>query len=245
MKNFKVKSIFLAIVFFNCFFTTIARANTEAERIESDRASLEAKSNILLGESSKSNRGERYLNRANLLVVNGKWDLALVDYNKAIQVDPNLAIAYSNRGFVYYNQNKWNLALADYNKAIQIDPNLAEPYNNRGLLYYKQKKWDLALADFNKSTQIQSNPNLSLTYSNRGFVYYNQKKWDLALADFNKSIEINPDLAEVYILRSLVWIELGNKSRSIEDLKTAAEIFQQQNNLAGYQGVTYMLKKLS
>ena len=57
-----------------------------------------------------------------------KWDLALADYNKAIQINPEDAAAYYNRASLYSDQKKWDLALADYNKAIQINPEYTKAY---------------------------------------------------------------------------------------------------------------------
>ena len=57
-----------------------------------------------------------------------KWDLALTDYNKAMQINPKDADAYNNRGTLYYEQKKWDKALVDYNKAIQINPSFALAY---------------------------------------------------------------------------------------------------------------------
>ena len=54
---------------------------------------------------------------------------AIADFNKAIQLDPNLAGAYNNRGVVYSETGKYKPAIADFNKAIQLDPNLADAYN--------------------------------------------------------------------------------------------------------------------
>ncbi|MEG3440422.1 tetratricopeptide repeat-containing serine protease family protein, partial [Pannus brasiliensis CCIBt3594] len=101
-------------------------------------------------------RSAWYNNRGYLYHQQQKTDLALADYNKAIDMNPRFAMAYNNRGYLYYQQRKTDLALADFNTAIEIDPRNVEVYNNRGLVYAEQGKTDLALADYNKA--IDMNP---------------------------------------------------------------------------------------
>ncbi|MCA2811461.1 MAG: tetratricopeptide repeat protein [Microcystis sp. M090S1] len=161
------------------------------------------------------NRGLVYHNQQ-------KYDLALDDFNKAIELNPNYALAYYNRGNLYYNQQKYELALADYSKAIEINPNFALAYNNRGGIYYNQQKYELALADFNKAIEI--NPNLAEAYLNRGGIYYNQQKYELALADFNKAIEINPNLAEAYNNRGLLYYNQQKYELALADFNKAIEL---------------------
>ncbi|MCA2896703.1 tetratricopeptide repeat-containing S1 family peptidase, partial [Microcystis sp. M039S1] len=139
-------------------------------------------------------RAAWYYNRGNLYYYQQKYDLALSDYDKAIELNPNYAKAYYNRGVLYYDQKKYELALADWNKAIELNPNFTDAYYNRGNLYYNQQKYDLALSDYNKAIDI--NPNDAGAYLNRGGLYSYQQKYELALADFNKAIEINPNFAE-------------------------------------------------
>ena len=46
---------------------------------------------------------------------------AIDDYNKAIELYPNYAIAYYNRGGAKYDLKDYAGAIADYNKAIELD----------------------------------------------------------------------------------------------------------------------------
>ncbi len=110
-----------------------------------------------------------YLTRAMYYQSPKKYDLALDDHNKAIELNPNYAMAYSVRALHYSSQQKYDLALDDYNKAIEINPNYAEAYVNRGVLYFEQKKYELALSDYNKAIEI--NPNLAQAYLGRGGLY--------------------------------------------------------------------------
>ena len=51
-----------------------------------------------------------YNNRAVVYRKQKKWDLALADYNKAIQINPQKTSAYLNRGNLYSDQKKWEFS---------------------------------------------------------------------------------------------------------------------------------------
>ena len=51
---------------------------------------------------------------------------SIEDFDKAIELDPNLAWAYSNRGFSYHELGQYQRSIDDYDKAIELDPNDAE-----------------------------------------------------------------------------------------------------------------------
>jgi len=60
---------------------------------------------------------------------------ALVDFERAIALDPQSAEAYCNRAILkYYQLNDSQGALADYDRAIALAPQFAEAYYNRGNL---------------------------------------------------------------------------------------------------------------
>ncbi|MFM6540948.1 MAG: tetratricopeptide repeat-containing serine protease family protein, partial [Microcystis panniformis] len=177
-----------------------------------------------------SNRGIIYYNQQ-------KYKLALDDFNKAIELNPNYAEAYGNRGLLYYNQQKYELALSDYDKAIEINPNYAMAYNNRGVLYIDLQKYELALADFSKAIEI--NRNFAEAYANRGLLYYNLQKYDLALAHYNQAIRINPNYAMAYNNRGVLYIDLQKYDLALSDYSKAIEINPNDAYAYGNRGLLY------
>jgi tetratricopeptide (TPR) repeat protein/S1-C subfamily serine protease len=164
-------------------------------------------------------RSSFYNNRGLLYYNQGKPDLAVADYNKAIDLNSNFAVAYTNRGLLYYEEGSSDLALADWNKAIDLNSNFAGAYNNRGLLYYEEGSSDLALADWNKA--IDLNSNFAGAYNNRGLLYYEEGSSDLAVADYNKAIDLNPNLAQAYTNRGLLYYHQGSPELALTDYNKA------------------------
>src|SRR4030042_6325994 len=80
------------------------------------------------------------------LLEEGRDDEAIAEFNKAIELDPELAIAYSNRGAAYIGKGDFDKALADCDMAIALDPLLAAAYNNRARAYHEKGELDKALA---------------------------------------------------------------------------------------------------
>ncbi|MCE2904155.1 MAG: tetratricopeptide repeat-containing serine protease family protein, partial [Anabaena sp. CoA2_C59] len=84
---------------------------------------------------------------------------AIIAYNEAIRLNPNLAEAYNNRGIVRDELGDKPGAIDDYNLAIKFNPNLAQAYNNRGVVRDELGDKPGAIDDYNLA--IKFNPNLA------------------------------------------------------------------------------------
>ena len=67
------------------------------------------------------------MNRGNAKDELKQYSEAIADYDKAIELDPNFAAAYTNRGTAKAQLKQYSEAIADYDKAIELDPNLQQP----------------------------------------------------------------------------------------------------------------------
>lgn len=88
-----------------------------------------------------NNNNQQYLELGYESIVAGDYNRALVNFNKAIEIDPQSVEAYNNRGLILGIMGDYSSALADFNKSIQLDPDNAEAYKSRGItkLYLEQK----------------------------------------------------------------------------------------------------------
>lgn len=152
----------------------------------------------------------------------GNWAEALTALSKAIELNPQFAMAYYNRGVAYRKLGNTNQAIKDYNKAIELNPQDAKAYVNRGVAYGELGNTNQAIKDYNRA--IELNPKYAMAYNNRGITYGKLGNLNQAIKDLNKAIELNPQLAEAHANRGVAYGKLGNTNQMIADMKIAARL---------------------
>ena len=99
------------------------------------------------GEIASSEGAALYIARGNLYAVQGDVDRAIADYDIAITLDPNRAVAFFNRATALMEKGEIDRALFDFDHAIELDPTSADAHVGRGRAYYQKKDYAAALAD--------------------------------------------------------------------------------------------------
>ena len=127
------------------------------------------------------NRGVAYRDRGDLA-------RAISDYDEAIRLNPQSALAYNNRGVAYRGQGDLARAISDYDEAIRLNPQYALAYNNRGVAYRDQGDLARAVSDYDEA--IRLNPQSALAYSNRALAYGQQGDTARAEADLAEAARL-------------------------------------------------------
>jgi tetratricopeptide (TPR) repeat protein len=99
----------------------------------------------------------------------GRSPEALVEYNEAIRLSPEYAVAYNNRGTVYNDLGQYQRAIEDFNEAIRLNPGVAIVYLNRGFSYDHLTQYKRAIQDFDAA--IRLNAQLAPAYALRALAY--------------------------------------------------------------------------
>ncbi len=101
-----------------------------------------------------SQTSEQYYQGADLKFGLRDYQGAIEQYNKAIELDPTYAKAYSGRALSKCMLQNFQSALADYNKVIEIKPLDAESYYNRGLVRNNLQEYVPAMEDYTKAIEL-------------------------------------------------------------------------------------------
>ncbi len=92
--------------------------------------------------------GAAYIDRGGTYLQRDDNDRAIADFTKAIELDPEGAVAYNLRGVAYASKLDFDSAIADFDKAIQFDPLLKNAHYNRGSAFSRKGDEARARADF-------------------------------------------------------------------------------------------------
>ncbi len=172
-----------------------------------------------------------YCSRAMIWNTEGKYDNAIADSTKAIELDPKHAVAYCNRGNAWFEKGDYDKAIADYTKAIELDPNpkdavayynRAVAYCNRGNAWSRKGEYDKAIADSTKA--IQLDPKYVSAYCCRADAFRLDIKFDEAVRDCTKAIEIDPQSASAYSSRGVAWEMKEEYDKAMADYDKAIKL---------------------
>ena len=86
----------------------------------------------------------------------------LTDWDKLIELNPRMAIAYFNKGNTLLEMQDYVEAINAYNKAIELDAVLGEAYYNRGFVYLKMGNKEKGIADLSKAGELGVIPSYNL-----------------------------------------------------------------------------------
>jgi tetratricopeptide (TPR) repeat protein/S1-C subfamily serine protease len=160
-----------------------------------------------------------YNNRGTAKSELGNEQEAILDYDRAIALNPKFALAYYGRGTAKSALGNKQEAILDYDRAISLNPKDAKAYNNRGNAKSALGNKQEAIADFDRA--ISLNPKHALAYNNRGTTKSALGNKQEAIVDYDRAISLNPKDAKVYNNRGNAKSALGNKQEAIADFDRA------------------------
>ena len=76
--------------------------------------------------SDTQNTAMRHLSKSLRLYYQGYFKEALQEVDKAIELQPNIAVAYARKGSIYYKLNQLDRATLNWNIALKLDPEYSE-----------------------------------------------------------------------------------------------------------------------
>jgi eukaryotic-like serine/threonine-protein kinase len=173
--------------------------------IEATTSSLEALKNYSVGVRTQHEKGDAP---------------SILFHKRAIELDPNFALAYSALSVSYLNLNQPSLAVENATRAYQLRDRVSEweklritadYFRATGELDKEAQAYELWTAEYHRDTA---------PHNNLGTNYMSMGQYDKAVAQFQEGLRINPDNA-------LLYVNLGDAYLSLNRLDEAKVAFDQ------------------
>jgi tetratricopeptide (TPR) repeat protein len=210
----------------------LIRANREPEAEDVIRFSLSQRRKdsaiyyLLLGDSLSHRKS---------------FDEAVESYDKALELQPKFAWAFTNRGSARLAKKEYDKAIADFDEAIRLAPNYASAFGNRGSARLAKNEYDKAIADFDEA--IRLDPKLTLAFGNRGSAWWYKKEYDKAIADCDEAIRLAPNYAWAFTNRGIARLAKKEYDKAIADFDEAIRLDPKLALAFGNRGNAWLEKK--
>lgn len=147
---------------------------------------------------------------------------ALNDLSKAIELDPNLMIAYRSRAQIRGELGDRSGALRDFDQVLRLDPDRTDALDARAQLRLQWGDLRGAIADFSEAIKLDSqSPGLLF---NRAMTYSRLGNYQASVDDFTRGILLQPKDAVAYRERGRSYLGLQQLPKAIEDLNRSIEL---------------------
>jgi Flp pilus assembly protein TadD len=130
--------------------------------------------------------GKQYYLKGMKLLDEARFKEALVQFNKALDLEPDHPDYLSDRAVTYFHLDKKDLAMIDLNRAQQLDKSNPYRYSSRAFVKDSLGDLDGAIADYRKA--IELDPDDAIAHNNLGLLeeksgYKKQSEERFAKAD--------------------------------------------------------------
>ena len=164
---------------------------------------------------------KEYFQKGSSLFHQSNFTDAIIQFDKAINLNPSYTEAYGDRGASKANLGQYEGAVLDYQKAEELGLKTSILYSNWGYAYYQLKEPDKAQTYLEKAIEID--PNNGSAYRWRGDIKYDKNDNKGAEQDYTTAISSNPN-ASNYFARGLAYYYLKDYKKAIADMDKAIQL---------------------
>jgi protein O-mannosyl-transferase len=190
--------------------------------------------------SQNANSWTAHHNLGNALVTKGRDDEAIAHFQKALEIQPDFAMAHNNLGNALLAKGQTDEAIAHFQKALEIQPDDATAHNNLGNVLLQSGRADDAIHHFEKA--LAARPDYAWAHYNLGNALLARGRRDEAVAHFQKALEIKPDLVEAQINLGNVLFLKGQVNEAIAHFRSALEL--RPDHAEGHNNLGYALVRI-
>lgn len=118
----------------------------------------------------------------------GRYEEAIIAYDKAIETGPKYIHAWNNKGIALYCLGRYEEAIITYKKALEINPKYVPAWNRKGNAFNDLGRYEEALQAYEKALEID--PKYVYAWHNKGIALENLGRHEEASACYKRAEEL-------------------------------------------------------
>jgi tetratricopeptide (TPR) repeat protein len=164
-----------------------------------------------------------HYNLGNVLGQAGRKQEAILQYEQALRIKPNLAEAQNNLGSDLQQIGKLDEAMEHFDQALRIEPDYAEAHDNLGFVLFQLHKVPEAKAQYEEALRLK--PDLADAHRNLGNVLVGLGNVTEAIQHFEEALRIKPDDSRAHCNLGVALLgQAGRVREAIGHLEQALRI---------------------
>jgi tetratricopeptide (TPR) repeat protein len=153
----------------------------------------------------------------------GNLDLAIEQFQRALQIDPEHSIALQNLGNAYRQKKDWPAAKQALERSLALNPDDAEANYSLGMVYAQQSDPGRAYEYLRKA--LAARPTYPEALNNLGILYLRTRRPEQAIQSFEECIRVAPAYDQAYLNLARVYAIEGDRTKA----KAVLQQLLQQN----------------
>jgi tetratricopeptide (TPR) repeat protein len=142
----------------------------------------------------------------------GNYDLAIENFQRALQIDSEHSIALQNLGSAYRQKKDWPQAKSALERALALNPDDAEANYGLGIVYAQLNDTDRAYDYLQKAIILR--PAYPEALNNLGILYLRTQRPGEAVKSFEESIRVVPAYDQAYLNLARVYVIQGDREKA-------------------------------
>ena len=164
----------------------------------------------------------------------GKYDKALEELNKVLELDPTNGEAHNAFGYLYLDMKNFEQSLEHFKKYVSLNPGDANPIDSTAEAYFLMGRLDEAIAKYKEALEIK--PDWFGTSLKIGYMYALKEDYNEAMKWVDKDISLatSPGAKrDGYLWKGFYHYWLGSLEKSLIDLQKAEELAEAAGSVTG------------
>ncbi len=163
--------------------------------------------------SRTSDNAKAELNLGEAVYELGRTTEAIGHFERALQIEPNLAIVHGSLGAALLRMGQTNAALTHLQKSLEIDQQQASVHSSLGVALLEMGRPEESLAHL--QTALRIDPEDGDAHYNLGNTLLQMGRANEAVAEYDHALKINPDDTEA--MNNMAWVLATSPDASTRD----------------------------